>query len=336
MENVTIKDIAKEAGISVATVSRVINGNYPVSTEARQRVMNAINTLHYTPNAVARSLRKNQSDLAALIVEDIGSFFLLDIAKGLEAEIEKSGMNLIIASSDESAEKERRLIDQLMERRCGGLVIATTDHDPSKIKSCIDRQMPIVLVDRTFQDLQTNQIGWNNLQGAEKLTNYLLERGHKKIAIMNRSVTSINGSARLEGFRKAMAAAKIDVYAPWVSPSLDTAENAQQWAKTLLTQNDRPTAVFCGNYRMLEGILGAIEELDLVIGEDISIVSFGRKERSLYRTLPITYMKQPSQEMGREAGKLLLRLMQDKGKKIISHIILETKLVEGKSVKNLL
>ncbi len=335
MENATIKDIAREAGFSVATVSRVINGNYPVSTETRQRVLQAIEDLHYTPNAIARSLRKNRTDLVALIVEDISSVFLLDIAKGLEEELEKDGMNLILASSDGSPEKERRLIDLLMKRRCDGLVIATTDHDPSRIKSCMDRKMPVVLVDRTFQELRTNQIGWNNLDASVQLTQYLIDRGHQKIGMMNCSTTSINGSKRLEGFSKAMDTAHLDTFAPWVSPSLGSTDNAYHWVKALLTQPERPTALFCGNYRMLEGVLMAMEDLGLKLGEDLSVVSFGRKERSLYRTLPVTYMKQPSQEMGREAGRLLKRLIQFPEERITSHIILETELVEAGSVKDL-
>jgi len=335
MENVTIKDIARAAGISVATVSRVINGNYPVSTETKQRVLQAIETLHYTPNAVARSLRKSRTNLIALIVEDINSFFLLDIAKGLEAEIEKDGINLIIASSNGSAEKERQLIDVLMERRCDGLVIATTDHNPAKIKYCIDRQMPVVLVDRTFQDYQTNQIGWNNLEASIQLTQYLIERGHRRIGMVNRSTTSINGSKRLEGFLQAMKQAGLSVYEPWISPSLDSVENAYRWTKDLMMQKNHPTALFCGNYRALEGVLMVVDELKLQLGEDLSVISFGRKERSPYRSVPITYMKQPSQEMGREAGRLIKSLMQASSRKAISHIILATELVEGGSVKDL-
>ena len=197
MSSTTIKDIATRAHVSVATVSRVINGNRPVGEEARERVIRAVHELNYRPNAVARSLRQNRTGLVALIVVDIANTFFMDIAKGLVEELEKTGDHTLIASSDASPEKERLMIDKLMEHQVDGFVVVSTDHTPAKFVELMEQKVPLVVVDRMFDDIVMNQVGWDNYVGAKKLAQILIENGHKIIAIMNGSRVSVNGAKGL-------------------------------------------------------------------------------------------------------------------------------------------
>ena len=147
---VTIKDIAKAAGVSVATVSRVINDNYPVSKEARERVQQVMQELHYRPNAIAQSLRSNRSNMIGLIVADLSNQFFMKVAKGLEKSVAAKGYNLVVASSDGRPEKERKLIRAMNDKRLDALCIASVDSEADTINDVIRSGMPIVLVDRTM------------------------------------------------------------------------------------------------------------------------------------------------------------------------------------------
>ena len=143
---VTIKDIAKAAGVSVATVSRVINDNYPVSKEARERVQQVMQELHYRPNAIAQSLRSNRSNMIGLIVADLSNQFFMKVAKGLEKSVAAKGYNLVVASSDGRPEKERKLIRAMNDKRLDALCIASVDSEADTINDVIRSGMPIVLV----------------------------------------------------------------------------------------------------------------------------------------------------------------------------------------------
>ena len=163
---VTIKDIAKAAGVSVATVSRVINDNYPVSKEARERVQQVMQELHYRPNAIAQSLRSNRSNMIGLIVADLSNQFFMKVAKGLEKSVAAKGYNLVVASSDGRPEKERKLIRAMNDKRLDALCIASVDSEADTINDVIRSGMPIVLVDRVLNDVNTSQVCWNDEQSA--------------------------------------------------------------------------------------------------------------------------------------------------------------------------
>lgn len=334
MKEITIKDIANEAGVSISTVSRVINGNYPVRQEVREKVESVMKELEYHPNAVARSLRINKTNLIALVVADLSNHFFMEIAKGLELEVSKMGYHLVIASSGGDIEKERELIDTLVGKRIDGLVIASSDSDGGKIQRCLSLGIPVVLVDRTIKNITTNQILWNDFDSSYRLTRLLTDYGHKKLAIVNVTLTNPNGSNRLEGFKQAVLDAGIPVSETWISPSNFSGQQAYNYIMKIMKEENRPTAVYCANNIMLEGTLQALRELNLKIYDDVSVVAFGDLECNKYITPQITSADQDSLEMGHQAGEILSGLLA--GKHAYStQIILDSKIVERGSVKKI-
>lgn len=329
MKQATIKDIAKAAGVSITTVSRALNGNYPVSVEVQQRVRKAVRELGYQPNAVARSLRSNRTNLIALVVPDLSNMFFMEAAKGLEREIAADGYNLVVAGSDGKAEKERHLLESLLEKRIDALVIASSDSRLDSIQRFLELRVPVVQIDRVLDGLKTNQVGWDNLAASRQITQELIDAGHTDIGIVNVSLQNRNGQERYHGFLQAMEQNRLAVEEEWVSPSNFDSDTAYAWVRRLLSRPYRPTALFCANNIVLSGTLKACAELGLRIGKDISLVSFGMVES--YYGLNITCMYQDSCEMGRQAGHLLRQLLQsaDAG---CTKVCLEAPLRRGDSV----
>lgn len=333
MKQTTIKDIAKASGVSITTVSRALNGNYPVSMEVQERVRKAVQELEYRPNAVARSLRSNRTNLIALVVPDLSNLFFMEAAKGLEREIAADGYNLVVAGSDGKAEKERHLLESLLERRIDALVIASSDSRGDSIRRFIELRVPVVQIDRILDGLETNQVGWDNTDASRRITQVLVDAGHTDIGIVNVSLKNRNGQGRYYGFVQAMEENGLAVEEEWVSPSNFDGDSAYLWVREALARPYRPTALFCANNIVLAGTLKACAELDLQIGKDISLVSFGMIES--YFGLRITCMYQDSCEMGRQAGRLLqqsLRLGTDGG---CTKIRLEAEFRQGDSVREL-
>lgn len=334
MRDVTIKDIASKAGVSISTVSRVINNNYPVRKEVRETVEAVMQELDYHPNAVARSLRKSQTNLIALVIADLSNHFFMELAKGLELEISKLGYQLVIASSGGDMDKERGLIDSLVEQRINGLVIATSDSQGDKIQKCLNLGIPVVLVDRTIKGLTTNQILWNDYDNSYQLTRLLTDHGHQRVAIVNVMLSNPTGYNRLNGFKQALMDAEIAVDQALISPSNFSEDQAYEYILKIMKMDQPPTAIYCANNIMLEGTLRALRELGKRVYEDVSVVAFGNLLCNKYISPIITSVNQNSLEMGCRAGEILAAAIAGK-QKYSTQLILESDLLEGGSVKRI-
>lgn len=335
MKDATIKDIAAEAQVSISTVSRVVNGNYPVSKAAKTRVLTAMQKLDYHPNAVARSLRNNRTNLVALIIADLSNQFFMEIAKGLEAEVNTIGDNLMIAASGNDPARENQIIDTLIARKVDGLVIATAGDESRdairKVQSC---GIPLVLVDRSLTKVNANQILWDDFQVSYALTQLLIAQGHTKIGIVNVTLRTTTGKRRLDGFLKALNDYQLSVDASFVSDSNFDADEAYQFVRQLFSKQCRPTALVCENNIMALGTLRALRDLRLEVGKDVSLVVFGNIITDLYLPFSITHACQDSVLMGRKAGQRLIANIQnpemDPAQEVISCPI-----VHGDSVRKL-
>ena len=302
MTDVTIKDIADKAGVSISTVSRVLNGNYPVSASARARVEKAIEEMDYLPNAIARSLRSSKTNLVAMIVPDISNIFFTEMARGLEEEVQKIGCNLVIASTNNSPERERELLRLFIEKRLDGMVIAPTSTESTSIQEVMKYGLPTVIVDRPLPNVETTQILWPDKDMSYELTNYLISRGHRKIAIVNVTLKNSNGQARRDGYLKALQDSGIEIDQRYISGSNFNQEQSYQFVRSVMALEDRPTALFCANNVMVEGALTALAEAGLRIYDDVSVVGLGNILCNRYIHPRITTLFQDSRQMGREAG----------------------------------
>lgn len=310
MKEATIKDIARRARVSISTVSRVINGNYPVSTEARQRVERAMEELAYRPNAVARSLRSSRTNLVALLVPAISNRFFMEVAQGLEDEILKIGCNLVVASTNNNPERESELLDTLLARRVDAVVLAPTGTSCPKLQEAVERGVPVVLVDRGLAQLLVSEVLWNDFEAACALTGHLIENGHTRIAVVNVTLENTNGASRLAGYRHAMQEAGLTVPEGYVSASNFNFEDAHDFARRVLALPQPPTALFCANNVMAEGVLAALKELDLCVPGDISLVAFGNLACNRYIAQPITNAHQDGRLMGAKAGRMVCERLE--------------------------
>lgn len=334
MAGITIKEIAKKANVSVSTVSRVLNSNYPVSEDTRAIVEAVIRESNYRPNAIARSLRSSKSKVIALIVPSLSNMFFMRAAEGIEQELISGGYTCTIASSGRSSEKEKELVDMFLERRIDGLAIASSDFSGESISACLNEGIPVVAFDRNINTNKCGKVLWNNIDGARALTEHLISRGHTKIGIVNVSLDNENGTERLKGFRDSLHASGISIPDYYISGSNITSNDAIVTAKRLLSLPDRPTALFCANEVVLDGTLTAMRELGLKLGKDVSIDAFGTCECNNYIYEKITTCDQDCSEMGRRTGSMLKKAIEERGYEP-ECLILDTTLVYRDSVKEI-
>lgn len=335
MKNTTIKDVASHAGLSITTVSRYINNNYPVSAAAREKIEEAIQTLGYKPNLAARSLKSNNSGMIGLVVADIANRFFMKIAKGLEEVVWEHGYQTIFASSDGEAEKERRILSMFEERRVDALVIASSDTKPDYLNAFAQDGTPVVAIDRWVEGLHADAVLEDNRKAAYQLLNFLLERGHRDIAFQNVNMRLTTGRERFEGALQAMREHNIEPAAEWISPGGFTREDAVAWARTVFADGVKyPTAVFCANNMMTEGTLIVLKDIGLAVPGDVSLVSFGEVTMRELIEPPIVSVRQNPYELGNAAGKIILRRLQGDSSPYKQERY-PVEIVEGRSVKKL-
>lgn len=334
MKEATLKDVAREAGVSFSTVSRVVRGNYPVSEEVRKKVESVMAACNYRPNAIARSLRSQRSNLVALVVADISNRFFMDAAKGLEERIGAIGYHMVIASTQGEAKKERVLLDALVEQRIDGLVIASSDPNGDKINDCMRKGIPVVLLDRVIKGVNASSVVWNNVELACELTTMLVHNGHRDIGIVNVSLRNSTGLDRLAGFKKAVAGAGLSLRKDLVSPPNFSPDDAYLFVKETMRLPNPPSALFCANNLMAEGTVRALSDLGLRINDDVSLVCCGDPECNKYIDPKITGADLNSVEMGRRVETVLREHLFNKDA-AVTQMVLKADIVCRNSIKQL-
>lgn len=331
MNNITIKDVARESGLSISTVSRVLNGNYPVSREAREKIERAIQELGYRPNLVARSLKSSSTGMLGVVVADIANSFFMKMGKGVEEVVAASGLQILFASSGGKKGKEKQILDSLMERRVDGLIIASSGESGRELNRFMQEGIPVIAVDRRLSGFSGDMVLENNEETAYALTARLLDAGHTKIAFNNVLMQVNSGKERLKGALKAMRDRGIEPEERWIGKGGFSREDSVCWTKKVFEQEQRPTAVICMNNIMTEGALIAFRELGLRVPQDVSVVSFGEISMQELIEPRIVCAVQEPREMGRIAGERMLhRLKNGTGRPVTQELRLE--ICSGSSV----
>ncbi|WP_449621148.1 LacI family DNA-binding transcriptional regulator [Robertmurraya sp. Marseille-Q9965] len=334
LKNVTMKDIARYTGVSTATVSRVLNDNYPVNIETKQKVLKAIEELNYEPNLVAKNLRSKKSNLVAIVVADIKNPYYISIAKEIDDYLFEEGYNLITCSTDESIEKEADIIRLLLSKQIDAIAIAPSDSEKSKLTELIKKHVPIVLVDRKIDDLSIPFVGTNNFKESYNLTEYLIKKGHERIGVMTGKLNTSTGKERLKGFKMAMENHGLSVDEKWIfNGEFEEIQAYEVLSQFLKNNQDIPTALVSCNNLMTKGTMLALNERSIRIPEDISIVSIGVMENHEFFSTKITSIEQDTSFMGKKVAELLLSQLQNKQK--LKNIVVESAFIEGNSVKEL-
>jgi LacI family transcriptional regulator len=309
IETVTIRDVAKLAGVSTTTVSHALNRTRPVHEDTRKRIQAAVEELGYAQNMGARSLRRSRTESIGVMTPDAAQYTFGRIIGGVESEAQAHGLTILLANTGDSVEQERNAVHALQERRVDGLVIAQVVPGSRTIFDDVRRRgVPVVAVDR-LQDLTVGVdfVAVDSVQPTRRITQHLLDRGHKKISLVAGDTSLPTLMDRRVGFLQALDASGIS---PWEGNLLEgtrTIEETRSAVRELLNRDDPPTALVGGSYRLTLGILEAVQDTGLRIPEDIAFVTFDEFPYSKLFRPWITSVVQPAFEIGREAMHLLLR-----------------------------
>jgi LacI family transcriptional regulator len=311
----TIRDVAREAGVSQATAARALAGYGYVSDAARRRVRQAAITIGYRPNAVARSLVSGATRTIGVVVGDIENPFFAGAARGIADVLERDGYTLLLANSDEDLGRERRAVEALHDRQVDGLaVVPSSGDDGAHLAAILREGRPVVLLDRPIAGLGADAVLVDNGAGAERAVSHLAGLGHTRIGLVGDSPGIASTRERIDGYRAALAAAGLALDDDLVSLGGSTIDEGHRSALRLLARADRPSALFTVNNFMTAGALGAIRELGLEIPGDVALVGFDDLDWTTLVDPPITVVAQPVAELGRTvAERLLDRLGGDDG-----------------------
>ena len=307
---VTINDIAKKSGVSLATVSRVINKSPHVSDRVKDKVVNAIKELNYIPNAYARGLSKNCSNIIGVIIPEITNPFFSEIIKGITEIGDKQDLNVLLFNSDENLIKEERAIRILQEYRIQGLIITpvtgSNEYDKEYIKLFENLKMPIVLMDRSIINGHFDGIYFDDHAALFKMTSLLLENGHQEIVLFTGNPNHVISKIRVSGYVDAFNAHGIAVNRKNLIPGEFSIESAYSLTKKMIVNQNLPTAFLCMTNMISMGCLKALYEYNVSIPEEIAFAGYDRLEMLDVLHLKLTLVEKDAQEMGRRAATLLI------------------------------
>ena len=299
---VQIKDVARQAGVSVASVSRVMAGHAGVSEAIRQRVLEAVQALDYRPDLAARRLRSRRTDTIGLIVSDIRNPFFTEISRAVEDVAYQHRMRVILGNADEDPEKEALYLDLMRDENVSGVILSPTLPTLARFRSS-DYPFPLVLVDRCERETAADAVVLDNVDAAYRLTAHLIERGYRRIALVY-GVTSATGRQRHEGYVAAMATHGLQTQAKAVPATVEVARAA---ATELLSSRPLPEALVASNGMILLGLTEALQAAKLRFPEQIALAGFDDLPWTRLVEPGITVIAQPTYDLGEAAIELLLQ-----------------------------
>ncbi len=329
----TIKDVARESGVNISTVSRALNNGYGVSPETREHVLAIAGRLNYRPNRVARGLVTGRSHSLGLILSDIRNPFFADVARGAEDAARAGNCDLVLCNSDLDAGKQMQYVRSLLEKRVDGILMnSVTALSREQQAQLAASGVPIVLLNRPETNRGFSTVCADNEAGGALAARYLLDLGHHKIAHLTGPKQHGNLSDRTRGFVRTLRTAKSRVQ-PVVLHGAFTFRGGAELAAKLLEEHPEVTAVFAANDVMAFGVVRAALDRGLRIPEDLSLIGFDNIEFSSVMYPPLTTIHQPKYEMGKAAVEILLRLACSEGKRVPEHRMLGVELIERQSCR---
>ena len=332
----SVKDVAATAGVSLGTVSNVLNRPDIVAGPTRDRVSASIRELGFVRNESARQLRAGRSRTIGLVVLDVANPFFTDLARGVEDEASKAGLAVILCNSDDQERKERRYLELLEEHRVQGVLITPVVGAGTRLARLQRRGTPVVLVDSRSPSRGQCSVAVNDVLGGDLALSHLLAAGHQRIALIAGPRTIRQVADRYEGALRALARAGqdegdlqlIDVGALNVASGQKAgADIAAQPA------GDRPTAVFCSNDLIALGVLQEMTRHRIRVPEDMSIVGYDDIDFAAAAAVPLTSVRQPRQQLGRTAARMLLEEAASRETHQHQQVIFEPELIVRQSTK---
>lgn len=297
-------DVARLAGVSISTVSALINGAPRVSELRADRIRTAMQALDYHPDQIARSLKVGRSQTIGVVIPDITNDFYPAVFRGIEDAARAAGYSVLLCNSNESAEQERLQLNTLFARRVDGVLLACSSGS-NAYETQLTRRSPLVFVDRIPQGITQGAVCTDNVEAGFIATEYLIGLGHRRIALIAGDLKLTPHAERLEGFQKAMRRAGLAVHDHCLCSDGMLIEDGRRLTAQLLSAKVSPTAIIASNGKLLLGLLHVVREKRRRIPNDLSVLAFHEHEWSSYVDPPITAVVQPTYELGRRAFELL-------------------------------
>jgi LacI family transcriptional regulator len=326
----TVHDVAKLAGVSPITVSRVINNSGYISSLTRERVEIAIKEIGYVPNTLARGLRSKRTNTLALVVTDITNPYFTSMARGVEDVAGASNYTVIYCNTDESETKEEKYANILAQRQVDGVLLVPACGNAKIINFLESNDISVVVLDRRVSGIDTDFVRSDSEDGANRLIKLLIGLGHERIAVITGPKKVSTAVDRVKGYRQALVDAGLKENELIYYGSF-TQQSGYDFTKQAMLQTPRPTAIFAANNFILIGVVKALRELQLKVPEDISVVGFDDFPESMLVKPFFTAVLQPAYEMGRLAAELLLKRISGDLSGECQKIILQTEIIERES-----
>jgi LacI family transcriptional regulator len=313
----TIKDVAKQAGVSTATVSRVLNGDPRVTPAYREAVLEAVTALNYRRDRIARNLRVRRSQIIGLIISDIQNPFFTSVVRGVEDVAYENDYTLLLCNSDEDNHKERLYLDIMISERTAGVIISPASQIDNYSKAVLDAGIPVVAVDRRMLDLDVDTVVVDNLEGTYQAVKHLVSLGHKRIAFIGGPLQVTTAQERRHGYLRALKEHGILPDPALIKVSDYKLVGGYRAAREVLDLGEPPTALFAANNLTTLGALNCIHEKGLRIPQDVAVVGFDDMPWAASLDPPLTAVAQPTYELGRMAADLLLQRIKDTNREIV-------------------
>ncbi len=330
----TINDVAREAGVSITTVSRVLNNNYPVKDETRIKIERAIEKLNYKPNTMARSLITKKSSMIGVIVPGITNLFFPTIVEAIEEFMKNKGYSIVLSNTEGESQKELRLVEELMGRQVDGIIVIdpSMDNLHKGFYDKLSKSTPMIIVNGSPEGYKGSFVCYDEEVGTEEAFDYLLELGHKKLAFI-RGHKSFSYDIKEKIYKNMLKKQQLDyerVLNVGRGNSMEVVERTQEGILELLQKEERPTAIFACNDLMAVGALNACIKLGIRVPEDVSIIGFDNTILAKITNPKLTSVDLNMKEVGHRAAQELLDIIEA-GEKSRKKIILDTRLVVRES-----
>ncbi|WP_340400167.1 LacI family DNA-binding transcriptional regulator [Paenibacillus sp. FSL H8-0079] len=322
----TIYDIAREAGVSIATVSQVINGKGKISEKRRAEIMEIMERLHYQPSAIAAALTGKQTYTLGLLVPDISNPYFAELARAVEDRSRQLGYSVVICSTDNKDERVERYLNLLQQKRVDGMMIGTGIDNAEILSPLLQQSIPVALIARHMPSLSVHTVTIDDILGGRLAAEHLLELGHTRVAVLSEPSKVSSSQERVHGFRETLIKAGYTLEPNQIRESAADLSSAKKEALLLLGEIDHPTGLFCCNDIQAIGALQAAKELGLRVPEDVSIIGFDNTILASVTSPPLTTVAQPIEDLGHRAVDLLIEELKDERKEP-QKIVLKPELV---------
>ncbi|MFD1851849.1 LacI family DNA-binding transcriptional regulator [Oceanobacillus bengalensis] len=329
-KEITMKDIAKEANVSVATVSHVINNTKHISDETRNTVLSVIKKYNYVPNSAAKSLRQQATKTAGVVVSSFPDSFVTEMIFAIEERAKEMGYNLLLVNTNEDSAYEEKTINLLHSKMVDGIILSPTSGDIQYLQKYTKDDFPIVMVNRYDSQIEhIPRVTGDNYQLGYEATMHLLKHGHKKIGFIYSYPNVSTTNDRIRGYKDALAQYQLPFTEDYLIQGYATANGGSAAVQQLIDKETEITALFVQNDSMTIGAISKIKELNLVIPDDIAVIGFGDFASSHIIEPPVTNIVLPAETIGRTAFDVLLNKINNPY--YMSHIELPPSMLIRKS-----